>query len=357
MPFDSTPIIEQAVHDAEFGADDGGEGTILDAGTETEHDTGDTGDTGDEDGGGTPDPVVVPDPVDPAKVPEIDELTQELEAAGIKAPIDGQRENRIPYSRVKKIVDGAIKKRTTAHETAIGETRTKLTAAEARLKNFENSDKLIATDADKYMAMLAVLHPEYKEFVRGGGGAAPAGTRPAVVATTDLGPKPQPDLKYSDGSLGYSPEQLDKRDEWMAKTTAAQVTKDMEDRYTKRFGPIERDWQAQQTVNQQLPIVQARIAAAQALWGKDLFTKHEPEILAFLGANPTVSFDAGVATILAPKLRGERTTMRTEILAEMKARPAAAAATPAAAVAGTVDTGGPKTTEQIIRESIAKLKK
>src|SRR5438445_13389701 len=52
-------------------------------------------------------------------VVEVDELTKELEGLGLKAPKVGERENRLPYSRVKKIVENARKKQIEAHTAAL----------------------------------------------------------------------------------------------------------------------------------------------------------------------------------------------------------------------------------------------
>jgi len=56
-----------------------------------------------------------------------------------------------------------------------------------------------------------------------------------------------------------------------------------------------------------------------------------------------------------PKYKADRDTLRTSILEEMKARPAAAVRTPVAPAKTAVD-AGPKSTEDIIREAIRGLK-
>src|ERR1700730_527659 len=60
--------------------------------------------------------AVVAEPVVEVKTPaEVDELAAELEALGIKAPKEGERENRLPYSRVKKIIANSRKKLMESH--------------------------------------------------------------------------------------------------------------------------------------------------------------------------------------------------------------------------------------------------
>src|SRR6266478_3897408 len=68
-------------------------------------------------------------------VVEVDDFTKELEGLGLKAPKVGERENRLPYSRVKKIVENARKKQIEAHNAVLKAEQDKYTKAEERLKN------------------------------------------------------------------------------------------------------------------------------------------------------------------------------------------------------------------------------
>jgi hypothetical protein len=305
-----------------------------------------------DDGGSETPEVVAEEVVSPSAekpaVEAVDPLTKELEDLGLKEPKAGERENRLPYSRVKKIVENARKKQIEAHTAALKTEQEKYTKAEARLKNLDNWDRLIANDPDRAISELARLHPTlYQKFL-----TPPVAAEVKQTVVDD--PKPSPDWKYEDGSLGYSPEGQQKLLEWNSRETERRVTKNIQDSYDKRFGPMEKQWQAQQVHNQNLPKVRAQIQASQQTWG-ELFTKNEPEILAYLEANPQVSFADCVAAVLVPKVQVNRDSMRADLMKEINARPAAARrAAPVAAVAAAASTE-PRSMEDVIKESIKGL--
>src|SRR5438067_2609456 len=107
----------------------------------------------------TADPTVAQKPVD-----DDPELTKLLEDNGIKAST--ARENRIPYSRVRKIIGNALKKNSETHQTTLTQRDTELTTVKTRAAEADRWDNLIATDPDRTMQLLATLHPEkYGRFV------------------------------------------------------------------------------------------------------------------------------------------------------------------------------------------------
>lgn len=302
------------------------------------------------------DAEVIPDP--PAKV-EVDELTAELESLGIHAPKAGERENRLPYSRVKKIVENARKKLVDSHATTIKEHGDKLTAAEKRLKDFDAADNLSRTDAKKYLELLTIVNPEFKQYLAG---SQPAEVKPPVVDD----PAPGPDAKFADGSVGYSAEGLEKLRAWDRRQAVADAQK----LFDARLGPIEKankereDAQRAYDVRQaQIPAVRNQIATASKTWGKafdDDFAlqgEGKSEILKYMQANPDVPFDSCVAAVLVPKVQSNRETLRAEWLKEQQARPAAAARTPGSTTKVGSEATGPRSMEDIIREQVATLKR
>lgn len=312
-----------------------------------------------------PDPEVVEDPVTPETpdtpelekaevvVPEVDDDTKELEALGLKAPKEGERENRLPYSRVKKILANARKKLSDSHAETLKTQKAELDKALEKSKNMDAVDALIRTDPARYLGMLANLHPTlYKKYVDMKE-AAVEEKKPAAHATEP----PPPDWKFEDGSLGYSPEQQKKLLEWQALEVERRTTEKVTAAFDKRLAPIEQERRTAATIAQKLPVVRAQIADAKATWG-ELFTKNEAEVLKALQDNPLVPFDAVVSKILFPKAQANRDTMRAELMKEAQGRKTAARVAPGstAAVAPKKD-DGPKTTEEIIMASIAALKR
>lgn len=352
MPDTTTTLIEQAVHDAEAGgAEDLGSGADdTQAGS-----GGEPVETGGESVAVSPSASAAAEPEKPAA--EVDAVAKELEELGLKAPVEGERENRLPYSRVKKIVQNAQKKLTDAHTAALTERETKLAAAQRKVDEQERINHLAETDPDRFVQMAAAVNPKvwgplYKKLTSQ---APAADAKPAPTVTT-IGPMPAPDAKFEDGSVGYSADGLQKLLDWNRQQARAEAVTETEKRFTERFGPIEQTFRSQQEINQRLPAIRAQLDRAVKTWGKpfedDYKKDNDSEILGYLRAHPEVTFDAAVATVLIPKIQAERNTMRSEILKEINARPKAAVRTTPAAV--TADSnGGPQTTEDMVREAIA----
>ena len=308
--------------------------------------------------------TIVETVVEEIKTPaEVDELAAELEALGINAPKEGERENRLPYSRVKKIIANSRKKLLEAHTTDLKTRDDKYTAAEKRLKDFDAADNLLRTDPAKYLEMLAVLNPAYKQYASGQQQQQQV-VKPAEVKPD---PAPGPDATFADGSKGYSAEGLEKLREWDRR----QAVNEAQKLFDARLAPIEQanktreeQQRAYEYKQAQIPVIRGQIATASKTWGKafdDDYAKQgegKSDILKYMQANPDVPFDTCVAAVLVPKIQANRDTMRGDLLKEINARPKAAVKTPVAAVkAGAVDPNEIRTTEDVIRESIAGLKR
>lgn len=342
MPVDP---IEEAIINATHDAEDGVVDTPAAEGVESAETTE-----------VSPSAVVESAAAVPAVTTDDEELKKELEAAGIKPPVAGQRENRLPWTRVQKILENTRKKLKDSHAAATKTFEEKFAVADAKGKQMDLVDNLIATDPDRYIKELARIHPDkYGKYLTAGAAqqsAAAAAT--TVAATTAVGDKPAPDAKFPDGSIGYSPDQHEKLMAWheakAEERAVTRVTKDLE----TRFGPMEKQFKAQQVHNQNRPIVQAQMDAAKKVWGR-LFVEGQTEIAAAMKATPGLSLDAACAQVLVPKTAAQRDAMRAEIIKEIKARPAAAARTvPGSTTAAVVADGDP--IEAAIRKAIASVR-
>lgn len=356
MPVDTTDIITNAIADLPEMEGGGDSGDTLDP-VETPTDRPDAS-VSDEPAEGvvadTPAAEVVPEPV-PEPPAALSEAEKMLADAGIKAPKAGERENRIPYSRTVKIIENALKKQTAGHTTALNEVQSKVQAYEGELATFRNADRLATQDPDRYMQMLATVNPAYKRFLQPAADAKPA----AAATTAALGPAPGPDVKFSDGSLGYSPEQMQKREDWLVAKAQADAVAAVRAEYDKRLGPIEAERKAREAEAARLPEIQKTIAEVKDQWG-DEFPKEgsaeEKAIVKLLNENPRMSFATAVSRVMVPKLRADREKQRMELLEEMKGREKAAAKGAPAAVKGVGDPNAPRSTEDIIRQAIAGIK-
>jgi len=329
----------------------------------TQHVTGT--DSGDESSGGDAGSAAAgPDAGADAKRtadPLHDALVKELAEFGIHAPKPGQKENRLPYSRMVKIFGNAKKKWEAGQVGTLQAKDQQLSSQTERLKAYEAADRLIETDPDRYIRTLAVLKPEkYGKFVAGAGAATPAaapagGGQPAAK---DAPPMPGPDVRYNDGSVGYSPEQLQKRDEWLMDRAAERAEAKVKAEYEARFGPMERNFHAQALISQNLPRIQSRLKDMRERWG-DLFTSDEAqgeksEVLTYM-RQTGVPLEVACTHILMPKLRKQSDDAeqrgREKAMKELQKRPAAAETAPGGGKKP-VQKAGPRSTEEVIRDSM-----
>lgn len=365
---DTSDIVAGAVHDAESGivsespepAESGGEKTVVDIGGEAEEGGGDAAGT-------------AASPSSAAKVegksglaakveqtPKPDEeMIKELASYGIHPPKPGQREGVFRWSKVQKVLENTRKKAAEKYEKDIRERDERIRQHEMRAKNEEAANRLIATDAQRYLEVLSTLHPEYKRFLP----SAAAETKPKVEVSPKTEPPP-PDAQFADGSLGYSPEGLDKLMQWHHNEAKREAMEAVKQEYETRFGPMEKDWKqslearaADRHLQEAIPIVRDQIANAKKVWGsmfKSKFTgdaEDDPEIVKALADHPDWSFEACVSSVLAPRMQTSRQTMREELLDEIHKAPAAASRS----VPGTGGGGGKgaaRTTTDIVTEAV-----
>lgn len=249
----------------------------------------------------------------------------ELAELGLSAPKPGQRDNRIPYSRIRKIVANA---KTKWSEKLKGEHTTELSARDQKIKDneeraaqFDAAEKLIETDPERYLGLLAQIYPEkYKGYAK------------AKSEDPQTPQEPQPDIKYDDGTVGYSPDQFAKLRAYERGEAARIAREDVTKEFNERFGPMEQEYKAAQQGHQQLQQVRGDIGKLREQWGADHIDNLDVQkaIIAHMDANPKDTLVAATRTVMLARIQANRTTMRAEILKEMKGAKTAAAKAPAA---------------------------
>lgn len=321
--------------------------------------------------------------------------------AGMPAVGVAGRENRIPYSRVKKITEKAVFEKVgelaeaalgrklgqgekaldvvKSHVAQIPALAAKVTDYESRLKAVSEFEQVMTSDPQKFLGVLATV-PAYKDFFEfvekayqaqaaapqqpvAASNATVPGNAPAAPGTTVNAddPMPEPDEALPDGSKVYSMGGLTKLLDWKAKQVegrvASQFSKQLDD-YKKsvenRYGQIEQDWKERQRVAATLPLVQAQIAEART-W--HLFNENEDAIIAKLNSDPKISLQGAYYQIVMPKLIAERNTMKQSLLAEIKNAPAATAVPNRAPTKPNPPATGQQSIEQIIRDSMESLRR
>lgn len=302
--------------------------------------------------------------------------------AGVPQLGIGGRENRIPYSRVKKITEKAVSEVAEAvlgrklaqgekavdvvkaHVAQLPELQTKVSDYETRLDRVGEFESVMANEPERFLPMLAKI-PAYREFFElvewaynarqatqqpAGATQQPqaGGNLPQPSATAGDG-MPEPDEELSDGSRVYSMDGLKQLLAWNAQQVESRVTKQVEDRYR----PIESEWKERRRLEATLPVIRAQIAEAQT-W--PLFNENEAAITAALEANKNISLEAAYRQVVFPKLVAERNSMRQNILQEVRNAPVATSVPRVPATRPAAPNNGPRSMEDIIREAVATLK-
>ena len=319
----------------------------------------------------TPDPSLeaTEAPTEPVEEPtEPDPASTEVPSpAAPKAPVDdfekkfgippqssSGRENRIPYSRVKKITEKAVadarKEWETGSAPKLQEYEAKLKEYEPKIKDYETRltqvaefERIMLEDKPRFVNMLLSI-PGYQELFAG---QATPSTQPTPEPVTD--DMPLPDQSLPDGSKVYSMDGLKALLAWQSKQVEARVTKQMEDRYR----PIEDDYRQYQKVQSVIPHVQKQIAEART-W--PLFNENEAEITKALQDNPSFNLERAYQTVVWPKMQAQRDQIRQEVLAEIKKAPKSTAAPSTSVRVAPVPSTGPRKLEDVINDAIKGIK-
>lgn len=299
-----------------------------------------------------------------AAKPEQDDFEKKF---GIPRESSPGRENRIPHSRVVKIVGKAVADakaeltpKLQEYETKIKEYETK-DASRVELENkVKNFERIVLEDKPAFIAKLRNI-PGYAELLDAAARPATQAGQPtpqAVPAVSPDDPRPEPDQVLEDGSRVYSLEGLDRRDEW----NRAQARKETLEEVKKLYGPIAQDHEERQRQAQAekyrtevlIPKVEAQIKEAHSWQG---FKENEDAIVKVLNEHPEYNLERAYQTVVFPKLLADQNTMRKQILEELRKAPVATSAPTSGTRPAAVPTtkSGPRDLEDIIREAASGL--
>jgi hypothetical protein len=279
---------------------------------------------------------------------------------GISAQSVTGRENRIPYSRVKKIVEknerDTIARVTKELETKFAggspEIQTQLKEYETLSSKVNEFEQTMVNDPRTHLGRLATL-PAYKEFFEAVNKAfetpaAGAGAAKPVDPNADM---PQPDQPMPDGSRVYSMDGLKALMAWQGKQVEDRVNKGWQASIDKRFGPIEQEWKSREQLARLVPEIDKQITEARK-WPN--FNELEPAVVKLLDADPNTTLESAYRqayqAAVVPKLTADRNKIRSEVLAEIQKRPVATAS-PSAARPKSAPVG-PQKTEDVITQAL-----
>lgn len=288
------------------------------------------------------------------------------------------RENRIPYSRVKKIVEKnekdtelrvarAIEERYQPHFTQFQETETRVKDYEERLTKVAQFEHIMEHEPKQMLDILSQL-PAYKQFFQylgklsppKAGGQAGAGQAGAGGAKRQSAPpinpsdtRPLPNKTLADGSQVYDLEGLDGLMDWQSRQVEARVSKQVEEKMGRRYAGIEHEWNQNQYMAQVLPGIDRQIAEANT-WAQ--FTENEPEITAALVADKSLTLEGAYRQIVLPKLVSDKNRMRSEVLAEIRSKPKTLAAPVTRTKARQAASNENRDLTSIIRDEVDKIR-
>lgn len=299
---------------------------------------------------------------------------------GLTEPKPGQRENRIPYNRVKVIATNAQKKTfkaLTGEDIKAGETveqaverasatfrETTSRHAEAvkALREYDHVGTIMERQPDQFVEMLFNIHPRYKELFSNaqanrGRTDERLGDKPG-----DPGPRPEPDLELGDGSRTFSVEGLQKLMDWQA----AKAEQRLREQYDARLQPFEKERaEAEKTAKVRAAAVGNinNVMKYAVTW--DGFKENEAAILEAIqkDTRPMLPWQAVLSAymeVVIPKYKADRAKMRTEILEELRKAPTSTGIKPGSAVRvqqKPAQSDAPVDTEDVIRQAIAGLKR
>lgn len=262
---------------------------------------------------------------------------------GIPSHTNG-RENRIPYSRVKRIVENAEKPLNTKIsdlEARFTEADTKVKDYEGRLQKVAEFEHIMLNDGPRFLQMLSGI-PAYQGFFKAVEDLRARAGQVQQVPQSDPDPMPEPDDKENNV---YTMDGLGKLLAWQSRQTEARIQKQMETQYA----PIRKEWEQREQLNRIKPVIDAKISEAMK-WPK--FKENEDKITEFLAQNPTAQLEDAYRVVVFPQLQTDRDAMRQEILAELRQAPTATSAPARPAKSVPTTRTGPKSIEDVIREQL-----
>jgi hypothetical protein len=271
---------------------------------------------------------------------------------GVPAREPSGRENRIPYSRVKKITENALKEANDGFTKERETLSQKAAAYEAQIKDYTERfervadfERVMVNNKPEFLQWLVSNVPGYSEIFNKM--LQPQAQAPAKDPSNGM---PQPDQDLADGSRVYSLEGLQKLLDWQEQRVSNKVTQQVQQRYA----PIETEWQAQRRLAELVPVIQGQIDEARK-W--PLFSENEADITKALQSDGRLSLEGAYRKVVFPKIQAERETMRGQILEEIKKAPVSTAAPIRPAKPVAASTGKPRTLEEIIADQVENLKR
>lgn len=274
------------------------------------------------------------------------------------------RTNRIPHPRVKAMVETGVKKAEAKWTTEkLEPIQRENTVYRERFKGIGVVEDKLFNKPAEFVGILRTI-PGYEKFLVSADGQPATGTTTVPAAKDD--PEPGPDVRDDKGTaIGYSEAGLKALRAWDRR----QAVRESEERLGARIKPFEESARSAAERSEAARATSEGIAAElnqAAKW--EGFIENGTEILEALKADtaevlagkhgPTPLLDI-YHRIVLPKMKGDRNKLREDIIKELQAAPRSTAAGSAGAEsrdAAVLAAKGPRTVEDIIKDSLRTLR-
>lgn len=198
-----------------------------------------------------------PAPVAEAPVADAAPEAKEETLDTLKEELAGKRDNRIPYSRMTKIVANQVRKAEEAVRTQYAQYET------PEFQNGLQALRVADESPEQFIQALVQADPRYAELLAGSKVLGVQQAAPAArQAAPQIGGDVQPDIQLSDGTLGYSAEATAKLLEQREARMSQQFDSMLKERL-KGIEPIERAHKQSVLRQEAATAVQSKIRAAQ----------------------------------------------------------------------------------------------
>lgn len=285
-------------------------------------------------------PVAAEEPVVAAE-PEVADLSA-AELAGQTIPVS---RHKAVLTKARKAGEALQAKLDALKWAEAPETQQKMQALDLADQNPEMFAEVLM--ADERFA------PIFQRLVGGKAPVAPAEVKSAPAAQAAPTEKPQPDVLYPDGSVGYSAGAQEALIEWRVNEAMKQMTGTVEP-LLKSAAKTKENELIQAEFGKNVDRHRGIIEKARKTWPG--YEKHEAEIKAYVLApgNERATLEDAYRAVVIPKFQTDEATMRAKLLAEMNKKPAAVLAKPAAQTPTPAPAGGSRTLEEVIAAASAK---
>lgn len=275
------------------------------------------------------------------------------------------KENRIPYSRVRKIIEKhekdlsarLAKQYTDQYTPKIEDLSKRVQEYEERLAQVGQFEQVMANDPQGFLQMLSRL-PAYKplfDYLHKAAEVLPpeklasGQTTPQTTPPSGQDEMPGPNKVLPDGSRVYDMEGLQALLDWQERRVTSRLTRQVEENLSQRLTPIERERQYQAYVQSLLPEIDKQIAEART-WPQ--FVEHEKEIVKAMQADSSLSLEGAYRKVVIPKLVAQNAQARTRVMAELRSR-TASTAVPVNQAGATVP-DEPQSTQEVVWRELRK---